>query len=56
MRKMFDEILTSLCSQEEEYLALKKEVAGTPLESSIDSILNKIFDDFKKIIELKGEI
>jgi hypothetical protein len=52
----FNEIVVNLKAQEDEYLELKKRVSGTTLESSIDNILNAIYDDIRKIIELKGEI
>ena len=52
----FNEIVLNLKAQEHDYLQLKSKVSGTLLERSIDSILNRIFDDIKKIVELKGEI
>lgn len=53
---MFSEIAINLEAQEEDYLRLKSKVTGTPLMRSIDNILDRIYDDIKKIIELKGEI
>jgi hypothetical protein len=52
---MFSEIVLNLEAQKDDYLQLKNKVLGTPLERSIDNILNRIYDDIKKIIELKGE-
>ena len=52
----FNEILMNLKVQEEDYFRLKSEVSGTLLEGSIDDILNRIYDDIKKIIQLKGEV
>ena len=51
----FNEIVLNLKAQEKDYLHLKSKVSGTTLEGSIDNILNRIYDDIKKIIELKGE-
>lgn len=51
---MFNEIVSNLKVQE--YQKIKHEVLGTSLEGSINVILNNLFDDLKKIIELKGEI
>ena len=53
---MFNEIVSNLKAQEKDYKNLKQKVKGNPLEGSIDTILNNIFDDLKKIIEFKGEI
>ena len=53
---LFNEIVLNLKAQEGDYLQLKSKVSGTILERSIDDILNRIYDDIKKIIELKGEI
>ena len=44
---MFNQILLNLINQKEEYLKLKKEVAKTPLEKSIDFIIEKIKHDIK---------
>ena len=52
----FNEIVLNLKAKEDDYLQLKSKISGTTLESSIDNILNRIYDDIKKIIELKGEI
>ena len=56
MIKIFNEIVLNFKAQKEDYLRLKSKVSGTTLERSIDNILNRIYDDIKKIIELKGEI
>ena len=50
----FNETLVNLEMQEEDYLHLKNEVLGTLLEGSVDNILNRIYDDIRKIIQLKG--
>ncbi len=52
----FNEIVLNLKAQEEDYPHLKSRATGTTIERSIDNILNRIYDDIKKIIELKGEI
>jgi hypothetical protein len=52
----YTEILLKLKTQERDYLQLKSKVSDTPLERSIDNILNRIYDDIKRIIELRGEI
>ena len=52
----FNEIILDIKAREEEYLQLRSKVSGIMLERSIDNILNRIYDDIKKIIELKGEI
>jgi len=52
----FNEIVLNLKTQEEDNLQLMSKVSGTTLERSIDNIINNIYDDIKKIIELKGEI
>ena len=56
MLKMFNDIVLNIKAQEEDYHQLKRKVSGTSVEISIDNILNRIYDDIKKIIELKGEI
>jgi hypothetical protein len=53
---MFNEIALNLEAQKEDYLHLKSKVSNTPLKRSIDNILNRIYDDIRKIIKLKGEI
>ena len=52
----FNEIVLNLKAREEEYLRLKSKISWITLERSIDNILNRIYDDIKKIIEFKGEI
>lgn len=49
---MFNQMLLILLGQKEDYLKLKKEVVQTPLEKSIDIILEKINQDIDKIVEL----
>lgn len=49
---MFNQILLTLIGQKEEYNKLKKEVAKTPLEKSIDCIIKKINRDIDKITKL----
>lgn len=56
MIQIFNEIVFNLEAQKEDYLQLKRKVSGPQLERSIDNILNRIYDDIKKIIELKGDI
>jgi hypothetical protein len=55
MIKMFNEIVLNLKAQEEDYLRLKSKDTGTTLERSIDNILNRIYDDIKKLLKLKVE-
>jgi len=45
-------MLLTLLGQKEEYIKIKKEVAKTPLEKSIDSIIEKINHDIDKITKL----
>lgn len=52
----FNEIALNLETQKNDYLSLKSKGSSTPLERSIDNILNRIYDDIRKIIKLKGEI
>ena len=49
---MFNRYLLTLLKQKDEYIRLKSEVSQTPLEKSIDIILEKIEFDIEKIIEL----
>jgi len=49
---MFNQIILTLLGQKEEYLKLKKQVARTPLENSINNIIEKIDKDIDKIAEL----
>lgn len=49
---MFNQILLNLEDQKNEYIKLKKEVALTPLEKSIDKILYLINQDISKITRL----
>jgi hypothetical protein len=49
---MFNQYLLTLIGQKEEYIKLKKEVIETPLEKSIECIINKINHDIDKIIKL----
>lgn len=53
---MVSEIAINLEAQKGDYLRLKSKISDTPLVRSIDNILDRIYDDIKKIIELKGEI
>jgi hypothetical protein len=50
--KMFDEILLIFLDQKEDYLKLKKEVVQTPLEKSIDDIIERINLNLDKITRL----
>ena len=45
-------MLLTLLGQKEEYIKLKEEVAKTPLEKSINIILEKINQDIDKIVKL----
>lgn len=49
---MFNQILFILIDQKDDYLKMKQKVAQTPLEKSIDNILERIDKDIKKIINL----
>ncbi len=49
---MFSQTLLTLIDQREEYTILKKEVANTPLEKSIDSTIKIIIQDIDKITKL----
>ncbi len=49
---MFNQIILTLLGKKEDYLKLKKQVARTPLEKSIDNIIEKINKDIDKIAEL----
>ena len=53
---MFNVNVLNLKAQKEDCLRLKSKVSSTSFERSIDNILNRIYDDIKRIIELKGEI
>ena len=49
---MFNQILINLIEQKEEYIQLKNKVARTPLEKSIDFIIEKIKQDIEKLNKL----
>lgn len=49
---MFNLYLVTQLIQKEEYKILKKEVAKTPLEKSIDSNIEKINHNIEKITKL----
>lgn len=49
---MFNQILLTLLIQKEDYMRLKKEAARTPLEKSIDNIIELINHDIDKITKL----
>ncbi|MFX0163816.1 MAG: hypothetical protein ACFFAG_16865 [Promethearchaeota archaeon] len=49
---MFNRYLLTLLSQKDEYKKLKKEVLHTPLEKSIDAIIEKITQDIDKMTKL----
>jgi hypothetical protein len=49
---MFNQLLFTLLGQKKDYLKLKEEVAQTPLEKSINNIIEKINQDIHKIVEL----
>ncbi len=49
---MFNRYLLTLLIQKDEYIILKKEVLQTPLEKSIDGIIEKIKQDIDKITKL----
>lgn len=49
---MFNRFLITLINQKEEYSALQKEVAQTPLEKSIENILEMINQEIEKITRL----
>ena len=51
---MFKEILFNLIDQIEDYLNLKQVLTKTPLEKSIDFIINQINRDIDKIITLNN--
>ena len=50
--KMFNRYLITLLKQEDDYIKLKMEVIQTPLEKSIEIILEKIKLDIEKIKKL----
>ncbi len=49
---MFNRYLLTLLNQKNEYIKLKKGVSQTPLEKSIDDIIEKITQDIDKITKL----
>jgi hypothetical protein len=49
---MFNLILLTLLDQKEDYIKMKKELTHTPLEKSIDNVLELINKDIDKIIRL----
>lgn len=49
---MFNQILSTLINQKEDYLKLKKETLHTPLEKSVDNIIERINQDIVKIENL----
>ena len=49
---MYKEILIDLFTQKEDYLKLKYEFAQTPLEKSIDYIINQINIEIEKVLQL----
>jgi len=52
MISMFREILYKLIENKEDYLNLSSEVVNTPLEKSIDTIINQINLDIEKFLKL----
>jgi len=48
---VFEEILDDLTEKKEEYLTLKRNFTETPLEKSIDNILDQINLDIVKILK-----
>ena len=50
--KMFNRYLLTLLNQKDEYTILKREVSQTPLEKSINAIIEKIKQDIDKITKL----
>lgn len=49
---MYREILSNLLTKRDEYIKLKYEVSQTPLEKSIDYIINQINIEVEKILQL----
>ncbi|MGB5913012.1 MAG: hypothetical protein WBH31_17610 [Promethearchaeia archaeon] len=49
---MYKEILIDLITKREDYLKLKYKFSQTPLEKSIDYIINQIYMEIEKIIQL----
>jgi len=49
---LYKEILIDLCTRKEDYLKLKYEVSQTPLEKSIDYIINQRNMEIEKILQL----
>ena len=50
--KMFNRYLLTLLNQKDEYTILKREVSQTPLEKSINAIIEKVKQDIDKITKL----
>jgi hypothetical protein len=46
----FNEIVLNLKAQKEDILQLKNNILGVPIERSIDNILNRIYDDLKRLL------
>jgi hypothetical protein len=45
------EIVSNLKAQEEDSHRLESNISSTSLERSVDNILNRIYDDIKKLLK-----
>jgi len=52
MVNLYKEILIDLLTKRDEYIKLKYQVSQTPLEKSIDYIINQINIEVEKILQL----